>query len=509
MKKAIVVLLLLIGAYTAFWFYEASEIEKQLKEELASLEPNAKIQYDAIQKRGYPLSIKLAVVNPRVEVENEAVNFTVQGQLAGCWSLLGELKKLDLSGNSHLEFEVGEEGDLTDYKFTGDMVVEFDSIRTIGDKGKITFTNAKAYSSGNLVHGPFEWTIDGLTADYDVKSPNPNRSHLFLDVEVKGAELASIKNAEESPLTRMYQLLINSIEEKSGKTDLSFLMQCELPSQELVQKYIHSPLLLFTESFPTISLDLKKFSSSNALVKQDAKAAITISEDGKRSLVLRIDADGFVHYYPGYHEAVVSAIDKVKLEAAQWDAPEDLSLLKSVLLNHTDLIKSLVPHPENFGKIEGEESLLFVLNKTNLNWHIALEKLNLHCDLFGVGIKADAQERNNSTHIDAIVTITHVKRLAEELVAFYNRLERLASLIEEETNQHLTPLPENAPEKIVAYLNLLATKREGDELAIDIKYSDGKIQVGPLSLEQARAQLEQLWEGLMPPQPSQPQPHAP
>ncbi len=500
MKKLLLLLVLLAAAFTGFWFYEAYMIENEVKKEIASLDSRTKIVYDGIEKRGFPTHVELIMVNPKVEVDNEAVHFTLLGNLSGTWSLLGKIEQLNLSGNSHVEFAVGEEGIPTGYSLDGKMAVEFDSLQTLGDKGKIKLTSAKVFSSGNEIHGPFEWLIDSLVANYDVKAPNEKRRHLLLDVNLEGAKLEGIINPDESMLAKMYQVIINSVEKKSGKTNASFTLQCELPSQEVAKKYMQSPLLLISEAFPTIAVDLKKFTSSNALVEQSAQGTIKIFENGKKRITARIDADGFIHYFPGYHEAVVSAIDNVRELAKDWDAPEDLAKLKYLLLEHSDVIKNLVPHPEEFGRIEMGESFFFNLNKKNFNWHMGLQKLDLSCDLFALNVKADAQDRNNRTIVDITLDITNAKRLTEEMVVLYNKVEGLANLFEEETEKHLKPLPENASEKILAYLQQIATKKEKEVLEITISYRDGKIGVGPYTLEEARARFEELWIELVPPE---------
>ncbi len=500
MKKILSVLVILALAYAGYWFYEAYKIEKELTSQLASLGPHTRVVYDGIEKRGFPTHVELIVVNPKVEVDNEALRFTLLGNLSGRWSLLGKIEQLNLSGNSHVEFEIGEEGLLSDYSLDGNMAVEFDSLQTIGDQGRIILKNAKASSTGNDVHGPFECSIDSLIAKYDVKARNKEQSHLLLDVNFEGAKLVGITSEDETMLGKMYQVLLNNIEKKSGKTNASFTLQCELPNQEIIEKYVQSPLLLISEPFPSISIDLKNFASNNALVEQRANAMMSVSEDGKRRITAHVNADGFIHYFQGYHDAMAAAIDNMQELAKDWDAPQDLAIVKDVLINHADVVKNLIPHLENFGRIEGGENFFFLLNKKTFNWHMALEKLDLSCDLFALNVKADAQERNNSTIVDITVSITNAKRFTEELVSLYNKIEGVANLFEQKTKQHLKPLPENASEKILAYLNLLATKREQDLISINMIYRDGKIQIGPFSLEEARAEFEKLWLELVPPE---------
>ncbi len=492
MKKLLAIVIILIAAYTAYWYVEATIFEKRLKEELAKAAPNAIITYDAIEKKGYPLSIQLVLVNPKLHMENDAIKLDMQGSLAADWSLFGTLKQVLMQGKSHVELPIGEEGALAKYSFEGDTQAEFDSLHDFGDKGVVRITNAKTNGPETNIHGAFEWSSDLVTIVYDTKSPNPDRAILNLDVELVGGKIKAEKSQE------LYAAFADSLAEQSGKTNASFVLACDLPSQKVLQKYQESPLLLLTEAFPPISVELKKLATVNAFEQDEVQAAVHISEGENKNIVLDVVTNGTFHYLPAYREAVLKAIDSAAGVAQNWQAQDEYVPLKNVLISQKERIKELVPHLETLGKLVTTGKLLAVVNKQTFDWHLSLDNFGVTCDKFGCLLSLTAQDRRNSTQADAHLVLNHVDAIVNEAVGFYNKAESIFNALELDPVKHLKPLPEGANAKLIAYLEDLSTTHDKDTLAIDISYRDGKTMIGHYTLEEARANLEAIWADMMP-----------
>lgn len=505
-----IVLLLVVGAYSAYWYVRAEHIEKILKAEIANLSEHATITYDGIQKKGYPYSIQIAFVNPKVHVENEAISFDLKGSLAGRWSVFGDINDIEMAGISRLSLPINEAGPLTEYHFEGTTVAEIDSLKTLADRGQIKITNGKAYSVGNNLHGPFVWIFDLLTVDYDVDNASVDRSGISLDVRLRGAEHKGVAQGEHLPVD-LYNVFAGTIAEKSGKTNSSFVVNCDLPSLAKCQQLMASPLLLLTQTLPKVSIDIKKLNSFNALSSDEISGSIHILEDDQKNIVIQIDGKGFIHFFAPYHDAVVAAIDNVKNAAPKWEAPQELSEVKDLIANDADKLKVLVPHPDALGKIEGLENLLIVISKNTFNWHLALNSLDVSCDLYGIAIKANAQSRNNNMQVDVGVSLKNAAGLVQDVVSMYNRVQSVAYIFEPYTQKHLKALPKEASAKIVDFLQLLSIKKDVDktDLHINISYNDGKLMIGSLTREEARAQAEELWSEIMEEiKPTEPSPSA-
>lgn len=492
------VLLIFIGGYSAYWYINAQQIEKAFKEELAG-QQYATITYDAIQKSGFPFSFQLALVNPKVQVKNEAISFDLDGKLAARWSLFGALKDIDMAGKSRFAMPMGEEGKVSEIYVEGNTVAEIDSIKQMADKGVFKISQAKMRSSDELAVGVFDWTFDLVKIAYDVQHPNNNRSIVDVDVELQGGTYGVAVPAEVPDGFDFYKVLVGTVAEKSGKTNSSFTLKCDMPSVSKFKQILESPLSLFTEDIPSVSIELKKCGASNSLTTSDMLGAIHINEDEQHNIVFHITADGFVQYLAAYREAILASIDDMVVLAKRWEPSEDLAYIKKLLLDNSAELKNLVPHPERLGKIEAAQDLLIVVNKRTLNWHVAVNNLGLWCDLYGISLKADAQARNNSIQAEVGVTLKNASNLIEEAVGFYNRIEGVVNLFEQDTQQHLKPLPATATKKIVAFLGQLSTNKDDspNDLHINITYNDGKLQIGPLTREEARAQLEALWTEIM------------
>lgn len=494
-----IVVLVCVGAYSAYWYTCAQHMEKAFKEELAD-QQYATITYDAIEKSGFPFSIQLALVNPNVQVDNQAIEFDLDGKLAARWSLFGTLRDIDMAGKSRFAMPMGEEGKVSEIYVEGNTIAEIDSIKSMADKGVLKISQAKMRSSDDLAAGVLDWTFDLVSIAYDVQHPHDDRLLVDVDVELQGGTYGVAAPAEVPDGFDFYNVLVGNVAEMSGKTNSSFSFTCDLPSMGKFKQIMESPLSLFMEDIPAVSIELKKCGASNALTTSDMIGAIHINEDEQHNIVLHVTADGFVRYLTAYREAILASIDDMVVLAKRWEPSEDLVFIKKLLLDHSADLKNLVPHPELLGKIEGAQDMLVVVNKRTLNWHVALKNLGLWCDLYGMSVKADAQARNNSLQADVGLTLKNASNLVDELVGFYNRVEGIVNLFEQEIDTHIKPLPASAAPKIVAFLSRFSTNKDDspNDLHINITYNDGKLQIGPFSREEARAQAEELWEEIIP-----------
>ena len=492
-----VVALLCMGGYSAYWYIHAQQIENLLQEKLAN-QQHAKITYDSIEKRGFPFSIQLALVNPKVHVENEAITFDLDGSVAARWSVIGDLKDIDVSGKSRFAMPFNEDGHISEMHFEGNTVAEIDSIQSIGDKGVLTVSNGHMRSSDSEGFGEFDWKFDTIRVGYDVKHPDADRSIVDLDVNLQGGTYNVKEPGSSHELIDFYRALVGTVVEKTGKVNSAFTLSCQLPSVAKCKQLMESPMMLLTQAVPKVSIVLKNGATSDALSQGEVLGSLTISEDEKNNVETHITASGFVRYLAAYHDAVIAGIDKLKELAETWDASDDLKAVKNLLANNSDSLKALVPHPETLGKIEANTNVLIVLNKRTFNCHVAVDPLGVSCDLYGISIKSDLQERNNCTHGDVGITLKNASNLVSELVSYYNRIEGVVNLFEQDTQKHLKPLPEGAAQKIVGFLShLSANPADPNDLHITVVYNDGKLQIGPLTREEARAEFEELWAEIM------------
>lgn len=489
MKAFWVILLLLVAGFTGFWFVQAEKLERACKEELAKID-YATISYDSIQKRGFPLTLALLFTNPKVKTE--AVSYALEGTLTARWSLFGTFKDIDVMGRSGFELPVSEEDKVSLYHLEGNTVAEVDSFT----KGMLSITNARLHSAENDKVGPFDWTFDRISARYDLEAPREDRAIYDFDVEVKGAKYQVPEPAQEITLNDFYNVFMSTMAQKGGSTDYVLTFVCDLPSKSKIEEIKDSPLKLFRESFPTVSIALKSLVAKNALVSNEAKGEVSIQEDGQKNVIVHVDAKGVMRYFAGYYDALLESVDKMSNLAARWEAPKDLEGVKDLFVNHKEALKSIIPRPDSLGKIKLDESMCVVLNKRNLSWHFTLQNFDLSCDQYAMSAKANAQERNNHTRFDVTIKLKNAPGLVEDLQNLYNRLEGVVNLFEEQTEAHLKPLPEDAKARILDFIKSLSTE-SGDELEIVVSYHDGRVYVGPLTLEDARGAFEALWRSIM------------
>ncbi len=504
-----ILIVLLIGGYTAFWYMQAYYIENTLKQEIAKAHPDAEITYDSVEKSGFPFAIQISLVNPKVHVENKALSFDVEGKFATSWSLFARLKAIEIAGKSHIFVPVKEGATRSMYHFEGNTVLDIDSIQTLGDKGKIRITNAKALSLGSDIHGPFEWLADLVTCDYNVLSESHDRSVVDLDVEVRGAEARVLPTGENSFLQELYKAFFGTIAEKSGKSTASFVVKCDMPSAAKVQELTESPLQLFTKGVPPVTIELKRFDSANVLTKDQMTARIHLGEDEHNTVVLQMTGDGSVRYFEGYREALLAAVDNVTKHVPDWQAPEDLVELKNFLISNASQIKELVPHLERYGNIEFFDDMFVEINKLTFNWHLGIKRLGIMCDLYGIDIKADAQNRNSDLQVEATIALKNAQGLVDDLTGFYNKAINIANYFEKDAEKQFRVLPASAPQKIVTFLKHLSQEHDDPKGVLKIVYSykEGKTMIGALTLEEARAEAEALWTevmtGILPSQPQE------
>src|SRR5262245_3507368 len=103
------VIVICIGGYAAFWYYQADKIKKGVDATLTDKETGLQFTYKDIRTRGFPLSIQLVYDDPKLENANLATSFALDGSFLSKWSLFGDLQETEMKGKLHMAVPVGEE----------------------------------------------------------------------------------------------------------------------------------------------------------------------------------------------------------------------------------------------------------------------------------------------------------------------------------------------------------------------------------------------------------------
>ena len=490
MRTKVLIALVCVGAYFGFWYVQANYIEKRVKDELAGRKEYFEVHYDAVEKRGFPFSIQLAFVNPKIEVKGLELSFDLNGFLSGRWSLFGALKELEMTGTSHslIPFTQGDQH--YEMHVDGNTVVEIDSIRSLADKGVIRQNKTRVLCKGPTTE---EVEFDLVAIQYVVKERSDERLVVQLGVETAGAKSQFTGPERFSNGREFVQVVSSQLAEVNAKQRNVLELVVELPAIEKMKELLNTPLQLLTERIPTVAIDLKKWQTSGSLADATLVSSFRLQEDEQKNVEIHASGDLGMHFFAAHRQALEQGLDKLKAALETKPVAEDLVQYKDLVVNHVDELKALVPQFEKLGAIDASKQLYFKINKSSLNWHLALTKFGLTTELYGVQMNVDAQQRTGDLKLEANLLFTHPKQLFSDAISWHNRLAVVLNILEQDPQKHFKILPEDSAEKVVNFLTLFANKAEGDQLDIPITYKDGATMIGPFTLEQARAHTEAFW----------------
>ena len=137
-----IVVLVIVGGYSAFWYSQSSKLEGNLKSQIDKIAQDKthgyQFQYDSIESSGYPFDITIALKNPKIKSipsdPNEApVEINLDGKINDKFNIFGHLKAVEFIGKTEISLPESETNEEKKFLLEGKIVTETDSESLIPD----------------------------------------------------------------------------------------------------------------------------------------------------------------------------------------------------------------------------------------------------------------------------------------------------------------------------------------------------------------------------------------
>jgi len=484
------VLFCLVG-YTGFWLWQAHRLKSSVKEALSYQNYGVEIEYDTLLSRGFPLEIQIQIEKPRLKIPagfSRSLNYTSEGRINTTFSLQGELKSIDSTGISQLYFS-GKKA--KKWQIESQMHV---NLLANGATFLLQDVNISRQEQ------PYSH-IDNLQVDIVRTSPSPDRQLIQVDFAMKGHERIMPSQPEDLKTEKgAWTYLKDLFSVKRGKTNNSFTIKADLPSQEVLQKLMSFPALLLQEKWPYVNVDVVAVHSKDDLSSYSGDLHFKFGQEADDLFTFQMSSGGSLHFSSNLYDSLVDMLGGIDLEVD---------------------LKPLVPKFHEFGTIINKWKSSFDLNKSQilslsgLEGTIRLSDIEFTSDLYGIRIGAEVTNLNQPFTVYCSVDVLNFRRLINDLVGYYNRVYSIFNVLQVANVPPLYPLTDETVAKVLAYLDQIGSEpSQNVDLSLKFTYRDGKMQLGELDEERLSAQTQALWKAilqniapeLVPPEPVQPTP---
>jgi hypothetical protein len=502
----ILTLTLLISGYSIFWYVHASQIEKGLVSYLAK---QTSIQYDSIEKSGFPTSINLTVKKPKFAVDleidelqivefqdnefqdeslNTSINASLEGAISARFAVFGGLKELRYEGKTNLEIPQDESDLKNTMHFDATLFAKNDSEFLLSKEALKACKEedlSNLWKDLNLESAAFEitnFTIKQNTSDKALTSFD--KGSIALQSKAQSdkqnsfeivAEIVGLNNRDTSPL-------IDQLYAEQGKTNSKVVLHISLPSKNDLKTFFKTPVKsFFTSKVPEIAIDLKELDSTNNFGLVRAQGALSIQEDDEMNASLTSTFSLQGKQTKNYHSALVRLIHALGENNSTITPRTKLQKdLLQIISENSDEVARLIPQFDQFGTIEFSKDLKFEFNKNSMHTKFVLNKLMLNSELYGINIHGllEGTPYNGAYTLD----IYSYKALIIDAISYYNRLTKLLNKL---AKTPFNTLSNELQDKILhTLLQISDAPNNGDakDLSITLRYENGQITIGTLPL---------------------------
>ncbi len=460
--------------YTGVWFFQASQIQKAVQAQYASL------SFEDIQQKGFPFSVQIAMTNP--QIKNEHVAASVAGELIADCSLFGSLKSVHTNGTIHISSPF-------DITVRGDTSLEL--------RGNNDFSQGALICKDTLVlHRyldiPTRYAADKLVLDYKIKELSDDR--VTMAVDFTGTDIAQVFKKEGVNLAEMSysQIVANNL---TGVTqNLSLSMECDIPARETFEKIEKDPMFFAANKVPLIALKVAKFDGSSKVQNSSAQGEVRIFEADDKLVEIAISGAMKAEFCEGLYEATLESLAHSRQELEALYAAQDASyeMIKKAL-DSIEIMPQMALHLQKLGKVQTSGDIRVLVNKDTLNWNVAIDDLGFACDKYSVSLQAKALAAGLLSRSKATVTIKNAKELIADAVDFYNVLVPFANSRGNNPETQLLPADQSTANGLYAVVSHFGTKDADGNLQLTFSYSDNKILICGKTLEEAIPQAQSLW----------------
>ena len=447
MRKLGIAIAVICGLYSGLWYYQASQLQKALQESLDQYEGTKtfglRITHEGIQKGGFPSSITLAVVNPKIKVLGELpypAEIAMEGSLINGFNLLGCFESVQINGKTHIHVPVIDKDPVSDGLINGNIAVRFVQDRAI---------------VGRQI---YDVTVDARGVTMQVES----------------------QEVYEDLPQNIMQALSKQIEGLAGKTDLLLAVRLELPDADTIEHTIErikdAPFTFLTQPIPSVSFVVKEFSQTNNFGSTTGTGEITISEDAAADVQFHMASDMDFRVLKAYHDALIFALNNLVKEPSPF---------QEFLAQHKSTLENLIPNFQELGTVHFAKDLQISCNKKNYDIKILLPKFELLCDLYGIKAHANGQRVNDEISGELTIDLINYRNLIDSFIQWFNQIGVLSE-------NSVGQISDATKAKIFAYLQYI-TGVSTDTIQVTFHYSDAEgPRIGHIPWEMFVAKTNEL-----------------
>lgn len=527
-KIIIVLFLIVIGAYTAFWYNKSNELKNVFKTHIDQLAQNKSnnlhLEYSSIERGGYPFHFSLALINPKIteiksgeNANNLVREVKIDGKIIDHFSLSGQLQSVEYTGKANVFIPPNDGEQSSNFLVEGNMLLEsksgnlipvsfLENLTTIDqlfdmwehinlDNSLLQISNLKI---SDVQRNIPVLNLDSFDIHIDHKPKDETNQLIKLQNSMKGFDLHTlvtyIYSLEKDPalLKKLQEQFTLALSSKEGKSGYNFDLDLDIPNKEELQKILKGSFSKYlTHPLPKISIAFKGSSQEGAFGTSNLNVHFaTNSEENKReSISFKIDATA--DYKKNYVEALAYAIEKIGKEAVALNPKDEQErIVKELLVNHTSDLIGLVPKMNEFGTIQETFDLNIKVNKSKLYAQIALANFDLLSNHYGIKMHGKGEGSLGSSKGLLTLDGLQYESLIRDLTTYSNKVIRVVNLTDFKVNE----ISKDSEEKVLNYIRAISNEPQtsSKDVHITARFLNEKVKVGTLSLEEFIQKTENL-----------------
>lgn len=530
MKKIIAILVVLIIAYTAFWFYEAEKAKetfaKHLKEAEKPGENGFYLNYEDLSVGGYPFSYIVKVKNPKIlqtEVNDEKNRpFSwLNGSFDFGTNLWGSEYWVTKFGEAHLHVPASSESPEAHIVAKGESTVSFNIHNSHPLKAMIepfkelpeAFFKADKNPEElfNLIR---EGEVESKDLTISIVDSNSHQEEVFkadktfFEWEHEHEKEDNVREISWKisldGMTANYKNLMNFANKFNPtplpiignspydvKTDFILEGKAKFPKESKSEEHDFSPLFV----------QISKFDVKSKLADWRSKGTLDINPEKNGETKIHYDHDITYNVTPeGYKASVEQLNSNIKYLEEEGDKvdPSEETFKKLIKCCKDDIVK-LLPHLERQGKMQfytDFDATTISKSGKEESFDIKLHHFDATSDLYG--LKADGEAKGYPVLGKFVIKFSNYKSFINDIFAYYNRIRPLLPVLVNE-NQNFPLWTPQMIEKLDNFLDSFNDEpgKDAKDLHITINFPDQEhITIGKKDMAEASQTVQKFMEDI-------------
>ena len=542
MKKIIfsllIVFLIICGSFAALWWVKSNHFERAVASAIARQNaeyPGLEIQYEKLERSGFPFFIEVDIKNPRLTLQNsehhsnKPSQITVDGKLTlGIPFFKRNQAWFSSSGNTHFVGFCPQEDKEDHWLLSGSLQTKFEfshpffldelptqTLRTqLEDYLKEFFSlfslQANHLTLSDALFDPpskrfslnkgsfaFNQAKKGIDSnDFNLKLNLEGFEYEDIDLANKYKKLFPLCFKDEAKVclpTKLHTAdLILEARSTFPPIDLSFFRDFSLQ---------HLPPFFF-------AIDRYEMSEKSSLGTSLNKGRMTVEKKQDKFLIGDMAFEGISKFSDKQHQELVDLFELITKQLLKEGSP----VLKNedhvkFLKEHQRELKELIPNFSEFGTITSQldghfHGLVEESSPPLEKAFLELRKGSLASDLYGVAVTGKLKEEEwPNFNGELTIQLLNYQLLLQDMANYYNRYYNLLTSSGLISKEKLPSVSAQYVGRVTHFLESLALdqKKQANQLVLPLTLRNSHlVDIGPLTLQEFIMGLRQLHREMPP-----------